>query len=69
MALSHALKIYEKIKGKTDIISFVQTTEFFKSPKILQDCINVLIKNKTVDSCFAAYEQHKNFWISKKIII
>ena len=66
VALSHALKIYEKIKGKTDIISFVQTTEFFKSPKILQDCINVLIKNKTVDSCFAAYEQHKNFWISKK---
>lgn len=64
MALAHALKIYEDKKGKTKITVFVQTTEFFKSVKILQSCIKMLIKNKEVDSCFAAYEQHKNFWIS-----
>ena len=53
------------MKNKEKQILFhQQTTEFFKSPKILH-CIDVLIKNKTVDSCFAAYEQHKNFWISK----
>ena len=65
-ALSHALKIYEEIKGKTDITTFVQTTEFFKAPKILEKWIKVLKKNKKIDSCFAAYEQHKNFWIREK---
>ena len=65
VALSHALKIYEKIKGKTDIISFVQTTEFLNLQKYCK-FIDVLIKNKTVDSCFAAYERHKNFGFQKK---
>lgn len=65
-ALSHALNIYEKENGKTEITTFVQITEFFKSPKILEDCIKVLKKNKKADSCFAAFEQHKNFWIKKK---
>ena len=65
-ALSHALKIYEEKKGKTDITTFVQTTEFFKVPGILEGCIKVLNQNKKIDSCFAAYKQHKNFWIQKK---
>ena len=67
-ALSHALKIYEEKVGKTDIITFVQTTEFFKAPKILERCIKVLKKDKKIDSCFAAYEQHKNFFgLEKKV--
>ena len=37
----------------------------FKPKKILDQCILALIKNKNIDSCFAGYEQHKNFWIKK----
>tara|TARA_X000000368_G_scaffold396801_1_gene365369 strand:+ start:11 stop:691 length:681 start_codon:yes stop_codon:yes gene_type:complete len=65
VALKHALEIYEKKNGKTEITTFIQTTEFFKPQKILDDCIKTLIKNKKIDSCFAAYKQHKNFWTKR----
>lgn len=66
IALKHALKIYENKKGATDIVTYVQVTEVFKPPYLLDKCIKKLIKNKNLDSCFVAYEQHKNFWIKKK---
>ncbi len=65
-AMRHALKIYEKKFGSTDISSYIQVTEIFKPKKILDKCIKVLKKNKNIDSCFAAYKQYKNFWIEKK---
>jgi len=64
-ALRHALEIYEKKFGNTDISSYIQVTEIFKPEKILNNCIKVLKKNKNVDSCFAAYKQYKNFWVEK----
>ncbi len=69
-ALKHALIIYENKKKKVDVIAYVQITEPFRPKGILDNCIDKLIKDKKVDSCFAAYEQHKNFWIkkSKKIL-
>ena len=63
VALKHALNIYEKQMGKTEITSFVQTTEIFKPKRLLDECIKKLILNKKIDSCFVAYEQFKNFWI------
>ena len=66
VVLKHALQIYEKKYGQTEITSFIQTTEFFKPQKLLDNCIETLIKNKKIDSCFVAYKQHKNFWIEKK---
>ena len=69
-ALKHALIIYENKKKQVDVIAYVQITEPFRPKGILDNCIDKLIKDKKVDSCFAAYEQHKNFWIkkSKKIL-
>ena len=66
VVLKHALQIYEKKYGETEITSFIQTTEFFKPQKLLDNCIETLLKNKKIDSCFVAYKQHKNFWIEKK---
>jgi N-acylneuraminate cytidylyltransferase len=63
--LKHALNIYENKFGITEITAFIQLTEYFKPKKILDQCILALIKNKNIDSCFAGYEQHKNFWIKK----
>lgn len=63
IALKHALNIFESKFYKTNIICYVQVTEPFRPPGILDKCINVLLKNKNIDSCFAAFEQKKNFWV------
>ena len=65
IVLKHALQIYEKSNGKTEIIAFIQATEFFKPKNLLDNCIKTLLKNKKIDSCFVAYKQYKNFWIQK----
>ena len=65
-ALKHALMLYEKKFGKTEIVSYVQITEPFRPTGILDKCIKVLKKDKSIDSCFAAFEQKKNFWVSNK---
>lgn len=64
IALKHALKIFETKFNKTEIICYIQVTEPFRPPGILDKCINELIKNKRIDSCFAAFDQKKNFWIN-----
>ena len=66
VVLKHALQVYEKQYGTTDITAFIQATEFFKPKKFLDNCIKTLIRNKKIDSCFVAYKQYKNFWVSKK---
>ena len=65
-ALKHALIIYEKNFGETDIVTYAQVTEPFRPKRIIDNCINMLKKNKNLDSCFAAFKQQKNFWILKK---
>ena len=65
VVLKHALQIYEKSNGKTEITAFIQATEFFKPKNLLDNCIKTLLKNKKIDSCFVAYKQYKNFWIQK----
>ncbi len=66
IALKHALTIYEKECGETDIVTYAQVTEPFRPKRIMDNCINMLKKNRNLDSCFAAFKQQKNFWILKK---
>ncbi len=61
-ALKHALKVFEKNFGKVDYVSYLQATEPFRPPEILDKCYTKILKNKKIDSCFAAFEQKKNFW-------
>tara|TARA_B100002052_G_scaffold299119_1_gene335434 strand:+ start:1536 stop:2219 length:684 start_codon:yes stop_codon:yes gene_type:complete len=61
-ALKHALKVFEENFGKADYVSYLQVTEPFRPPKILDKCYAKILKNKKIDSCFAAFEQKKNFW-------
>ncbi len=65
-ALRHALEIFERKFGKTKIVSYVQVTEPFRPKNILDNCIKKILYNKIYDTCFAAYQQKKNFWIYKK---
>ena len=64
-ALKHALKIYEKKHGKTNITAYAQVTEPFRPKNIMDKCISTLINNPKIDSCFASFIQKKNFWIMK----
>lgn len=64
-ALKHALEIYERKYGKTDIVAYAQVTEPFRPKKIMDECIYTLIKEKKIDSCFASFVQKKNYWIMK----
>ena len=64
IALKHALEKFENKFNKVDIVAYVQVTEPFRPPRILDKCVKNLIDNIKIDSCFAAFEQKKNFWIS-----
>ena len=63
--LMHALKIFEKKYGKTKFAAYVQVTEPLRPKNILDECFKKVIRSK-LDTCFAAYAQHKNFWYFKK---
>ena len=65
-ALLHAANEYEKRFGDFDIFAFMQATEPLRPKNILTKCINLLLRNKKLNSAFAAYEYKKNFlfWCS-----
>jgi len=65
-ALLHAAKYFIKNIGKFDIYAYLQITEPLRPKNILNLCIKKLIDNKKIDSAFAGYEMHKNFWIKRK---
>lgn len=66
LALIHAAKKFEDKFGNFEIFAFLQVTEPLRPKNILTDCIKLLLKNKKLNSAFAAYEYKKNFWIKKK---
>lgn len=61
-ALKHALEVFEDKFGKVDYVSYLQVTEPFRPRNILDECYRKILNNKDLDSCFAAFEQKKNFW-------
>lgn len=65
-ALLHAAKYFIKNIGEFDIYAYLQITEPLRPKNILNLCIKKLIDNKRIDSAFAGYEMHKNFWIKRK---
>ena len=64
-ALLHAANEYEKKFGDFDIFAFMQATEPLRPKDILTKCINLLLRNKKLNSAFAAYE-YKKFLIKNK---
>lgn len=65
-AIKHALDCFIKDFGKIDIYAYLQVTEPLRPKKILDKCIINLIKNRKLESSFAGYVMHKNFWVFKK---
>ena len=57
-----ALIKLEKYTKKIDIVVYLQATEIFRENWMIKKCLQTLINDKKIDSCFVAYETHKNFW-------
>ena len=45
-----------------DIIVYFQVTDIFRNLKLINTCINNLLKDKKIDSSFVVTPVHKNFW-------
>ncbi len=61
-ALKHAILEFEKKYNKINILSFLQITEPLRPKKILDKCLDYVLK-KNFNSSFAGFVYHKNFWI------
>ena len=46
-----------------DIFVYLQLTEPFRPKKIIDNCIESLLNNPSLDSVFAGFVSHKNYWI------
>ena len=61
--LKFSLLKYEKIiKKKFKICIFLTCTEIFRNPKWISQGLNILKKNKKIESVFVGTKSHKNFW-------
>ncbi len=55
-------ELEKKEKYSPDIIVYFQITDIFRNLKLINMCINNLLKNKKIDSSFVVTPIHKNFW-------
>ena len=63
VALKHAVQwLSQNEHYEPDIIVYLQVTEPLRPVNIIDDCINVLIQDKSIDSAFAGFQTHKNYW-------
>lgn len=62
-AIQHALGVYERELSVTcDIVVYLQTTDVFRKPEWIKQCVQRLANNPSLDSVFSAHRTHKNFW-------
>jgi CMP-N-acetylneuraminic acid synthetase len=55
-------ELKSKEKYSPDIIVYFQTTDIFRNLKLVNICIDNLLKDKKLDSSFIVTPVHKNFW-------
>jgi len=65
--LKNALNEYEKFKSlKFDICVYMTATDIFRQVSDIKKAVNILKKNKSIESCFSVRATHKNFWHKNK---
>ncbi len=63
-----AQKLYAKDK-LPDIFVYLQLTEPFRPKNIIDKCIKSLLDDPSLDSAFAGFMTHKNYWIESNNIV
>ena len=65
--LKHALLTYEKmINKKFKLCIFLTCTDIFRKNIWIKKGINIIKRNKNLESVFVGYKTHKNFWEKPK---
>ena len=61
--LQHAVAWLEREEGYVvDVVVFLQPTDVFRTRAMVDGVVRRLLDDPALDSCFAAYATHKNFW-------
>tara|TARA_B100001123_G_C15296338_1_gene1019352 strand:- start:1500 stop:2210 length:711 start_codon:yes stop_codon:yes gene_type:complete len=61
--LKHAILTYEKIINKKfNIAVFLTATDVFRNYNWISKAVNILKQNPKIESVFAGYKTHKNYW-------
>ena len=61
--LQHALAFVEDTEGQpVDAVLFLQPTDIFRRDRIVHRVVERLIGDPSLDTVFAAFPTHKNFW-------
>jgi len=61
--MKQALEAYENFTGQHfGIVVYMQPTDVFRTPELIKECVERLKANLELDTVFAAYKTHKNFW-------
>lgn len=55
-------KLEKQENYKTDILVYLQSTDFFRKPEWIDWCVQQLLDDPNLESAFAAQKTHKNFW-------
>ena len=62
-ALLHAVNWLDKNQNyRPDIVVYLQVTDLFRNPSMIDDCVNILRNRPEIDSAFMGHIEHKNFW-------
>tara|TARA_B100001057_G_scaffold261181_1_gene261387 strand:- start:5099 stop:5827 length:729 start_codon:yes stop_codon:yes gene_type:complete len=65
--LQNALNVYETQNSvKFDICVYMTATDIFRQVSDIKKAVNILKKNKNVESVFSVRPTHKNFWYRNK---
>ena len=60
--LKHALNEYEKSYATVDLCVFLTCTDIFRKPEWIDEAIEIMIRNDSLESVFSGHKTHKNFW-------
>jgi len=47
---------------RPDIVLYLQPTDIFRTVNQIDECIETLINDSTIDSCFVGHPSHKKYW-------
>lgn len=62
VALQHAVEWLAGAGRKPSIVVYLQVTDPFRTPDMIDGCVDALRRDPELDSAFVALETHKNYW-------
>ena len=63
VALTHAIEwLRDNDSYVADIVVYLQITDLFRMPAMIDQCVQALIENPDIDSAFMGHVEHKNYW-------